>query len=170
MGYNFVIIITLYLLQGIDFYVRGLIFLIGHDIKSILTSHGVRPTQQRAEVYHYLLTHSIHPSADTIYKALSSKYPVFSRTTIYNSLNVLVEAGLVRIINIRAGEQHFDANTENHGHFLCLKCDKIYDFDIKEDLLSRLCPTGYQPKVGDIYFTGICINCNENEKKISKRS
>lgn len=75
---------------------------------------------------------------------------------------MLVEAGLVRIVNIRAGEQHFDANTENHGHFLCLKCDEIYDFDIMEDILSGLCPAGYQPKKCDIYFTGTCENCSEN--------
>lgn len=136
--------------------------MIEHDIKSILTSHGVRPTQQRAEVYHYLLTHPVHPSADTIYKALSAKYPVFSRTTIYNSLNVLVDAGLVRIINIRAGEQHFDANTENHGHFLCLKCEEIFDFEIHRDVIAKLCPTGYHPVKGDVYITGTCKNCSEN--------
>lgn len=132
-----------------------------YDLIQVLSSHGVRPTQQRIAVYQYLMTHPIHPSADTIYRALVEKYPVFSRTTIYNSLNILVQAGLVRPINIRSDEQRFDATTADHGHFLCIKCGEIYDFDVDSRVLNSLCPSGYANSRGDVFFTGICPGCTE---------
>ena len=51
------------------------------NLAATLSAHGVRPTQQRIAVFDYLLTHHTHPSADTIYNALSREYPVFSRTS-----------------------------------------------------------------------------------------
>ena len=60
------------------------------ELISVLSRRGIRPTQQRIAVYKYLLTHPEHPSADTIYRALVEEYPVFSRTTIYNSLGALL--------------------------------------------------------------------------------
>ena len=49
------------------------------EIAALLSQRGVRPTQQRIEVYRYLMDHPIHPSADPIYQALSAEYPSFSR-------------------------------------------------------------------------------------------
>ena len=77
------------------------------EIAALLSQRGVRPTQQRIEVYRYLMDHPIHPSADTIYQALSAEYPSFSRTTIYNSLRSLTKAGLVRPVLIEPEEQRF---------------------------------------------------------------
>ena len=132
-----------------------------HNVKSTLKYNGIRPTQQRVAVYHYLLTHPVHPSADTIYQALSAQYPVFSRTTIYNTLNSLVKADLVRAIKIKSEEQCFDANNKDHGHFYCVKCRNIFDFEFENNTLTSICPTGFSASHGDVYFTGICKNCSE---------
>mgnify|MGYP000893313405 CR=1 len=129
------------------------------DLTLVLSKKGIRPTQQRIAVYEYLLSHPEHPSADTIYRALVEKYPVFSRTTIYNSLNTLVEAGLVRQVNICAEEQHFDATTSDHGHFLCSKCGKIYDFEVDSVSLNMFCPSGFEKTQGDVFFIGVCPDC-----------
>lgn len=129
------------------------------EITAIFEKHGIRPTQQRIAVYSYLLAHRNHPSADTIYRALADIYPVFSRTTIYNSLNALVQAGLVRTVNICAEEQRFDADVDDHGHFICEKCREIFDFEVSSDVLERLCPTGYRFSKGDVFFSGVCPGC-----------
>ena len=129
------------------------------NLAAVLSSHGVRPTQQRIAVYDYLLNHPIHPSADTIYTALSAKYPVFSRTTIYNSLNTLLEARLIRSVPLSPEEQRFDANTRDHGHFRCRRCGQIYDFELDQDALNALCPPRYRSEQGDLFFTGTCPLC-----------
>ncbi|MDD2417490.1 MAG: Fur family transcriptional regulator [Oscillospiraceae bacterium] len=132
-----------------------------NDLYSVLSSHGIRPTQQRISVYKYLLSHPVHPSADTIYRALSQEFPVFSRTTIYNTLNSLEKSGLVRSINIQHDEQRFDTTTEDHGHFLCIECNEITDFDITRGVLITLCPQGYENIRGDVFITGFCPKCKE---------
>lgn len=134
----------------------------GCQAKAALIRHKIRPTQQRVAVYQYLLNHPEHPTADAIYQSLSAQYPVLSRTTIYNSLNALAKAGLIRIINIRAQEQRFDANNNDHGHFLCDLCKKIYDFVLSDRTLKSLCPAGFKFNSGDLYCTGICPYCGKS--------
>lgn len=131
------------------------------QIARILQEKGLRPTQQRIAVYSYLLDHPIHPTADTIYTALIQTYPTFSRTTIYNSLHALVNAGLIRTVHMDAEEQRFDGNVLDHGHFKCRVCDKLYDFLVSPETLSSLCPKGFFPDVNDIYITGLCPSCAE---------
>lgn len=133
------------------------------EIAAVLTAKGVRPTQQRIAVYRYLIDHPIHPSADTIYRALSEVYPTFSRTTIYNSLRTLIEAGLVRSVLIEAEEQRFDGDPADHGHFKCTQCGRIYDFPLDTMLLHALCPKGYKAQRQDVYCIGICASCAGNE-------
>ena len=100
-------------------------------VADILQERGVRATQQRMAVYDYLLLHPIHPTADMIFTALTPRYPSFSRTTIYNTLHTLVDAGLIREVNIDPQEQRFDGNPSDHGHFRCRHCGEIFDFDLQ---------------------------------------
>lgn len=129
------------------------------DLAKKLTSHGLRPTAQRIAVYDYLLQHPVHPSADTIYQAISDEFPTFSRTTIYNTLRALFDAGLIRIVTINADEQRFDGNPDNHGHFRCTHCGNIGDFAFDQDQLSSMVDKGFEVHTQDVYFTGLCPNC-----------
>lgn len=132
-----------------------------HTLTTILSRHKIRPTQQRIAVYQYLLDHPTHPSADIIFQALVKEYPVFSRTTIYNSLKTLNEAGLVRSVNILPDEQRFDATTEDHGHFYCQECQTIYDFNLTVPVASDLCPDGFEFTQCDVFFSGTCSACKQ---------
>ena len=129
------------------------------NLAAMLSAHGVRPTQQRIAVFDYLLTHHTHPSADTIYNALSREYPVFSRTTIYNSLNTLLEARLIRAVTITPEEQRFDGNTSDHGHFRCLSCGEIFDFEVDPAVIRSFCPSGFREEQSNLFFTGRCPRC-----------
>ena len=60
-----------------------------------LQSHGIKPSPQRIAVMDYLLNSRMHPTADEIYLALSPSMPTLSKTTVYNTLKLLVEAGAV---------------------------------------------------------------------------
>ncbi len=126
-----------------------------------LQDRGVRPTPQRLAVYEYLLTHRTHPSADAIYEALLPAYPSFSRTTIYNSLKALLQAGLIRVVTIDPFEQHFDGDTATHGHCRCSRCGTLLDFDVSESLLVSLAPDGFCIDRQDVFFTGVCKACQQ---------
>ena len=56
-------------------------------------------------------------TVDQIFTELHKNISTLSKTTVYNTLRVLVEAGLVRVITIEDNETRYDINIENHGHF-----------------------------------------------------
>ena len=130
-----------------------------NDHAKRLQERGLRPTPQRLAVYEYLLSHQTHPTADTIYEAVLAQYPSFSRTTIYNSVKALMDAGLVRVVTIDPLEQHFDGNPADHGHCRCERCGQLLDFEMPEDLLAALVPEGFSVQQQDIFFTGVCKAC-----------
>jgi len=128
-------------------------------LAQMLTSHGVRPTQQRLAVFDYLLQHRTHPSAETVYEALVKQYPTFSRTTVYNSLHALVAAGLVLELALGTEEKHYDADVSLHGHFYCRGCGGIADIPLDERAAQVLKPTGYTVDVYNLSFSGLCPQC-----------
>lgn len=133
-----------------------------NDHAKRLQEHGVRPTAQRLAVYDYLLTHRTHPSADAIYEALLPQYPSFSRTTIYNSLKALMQAGLIRVVTIDPLEQHFDGDAADHGHCRCEKCGQLFDFAFPSAQVAQFVPDGFSVTRQDVFFTGLCRSCRES--------
>ena len=129
------------------------------QMAQLLCDHGIRPTQQRLAVYEYLLGHPIHPSVDTVYEAVSVDQPTFSRTTVYNSLHALVQAGLVRELPLCTEERRYDADVALHGHFHCRGCGGIADFPLDASVVYSLIPEGFTVQNQGIYFSGLCPAC-----------
>ena len=129
------------------------------DLAAVLTAHGVRPTRQRLAVYAYLLEHRTHPNADSIYQALAAEYSRFSRTTVYNSLHALAEAGLIRELSLESEEQRFDGGMEDHGHFCCTACKAILDFPLKPSVVKSLQPKGCRTDRMEVILYGLCAAC-----------
>ena len=126
-----------------------------------LIKHEVKPSVQRMAIMDYMTTHFTHPNVDEIYNALSPKFPTLSRTTVYNTLKLFVEHGLVRMLTIDERSVCFDGNTSLHAHFLCKKCGRIYDLPLQnhEDELMGLVVDGNEITEVHQYFKGLCKNC-----------
>jgi len=97
------------------------------DVVRILEEHGIQPTVQRVAVAEYVLRTAEHPSADTVWAAVGEKVPAISRATVYNTLNVFVERGLLRELHLAPDSVLFDANTERHHHLIDEATGQIYD-------------------------------------------
>lgn len=133
--------------------------------REYLLRYGIRPSIQRIEVMNYLLTHFTHPTVDEIYLALIDKIPTLSRTTIYNTLKLLVGHGAVSAIDIDRSCERFDANTALHAHFMCDKCGCITDIPIEEtSYLKSVAPTGFEIRSINLSYKGICENCSKKYK------
>jgi Fe2+ or Zn2+ uptake regulation protein len=136
-------------------------------LKKIIESKGLRPTFQRLTILEYLDLHvRQHPTAEMIYEALIKKIPTISVTTVYNTLGAFLEKGIIAAETITGTEIRYDFAPRPHQHFLCLKCGRIYDIDIK-------CPFGNDSKdaidghkIYEIhgYFKGVCRVCRDKEK------
>lgn len=129
------------------------------DFKKELKMKNIRLSYQRLKVLEYLTQNQCHPTVDKIFTDLQKDIPTLSKTTIYNTLKILVEAGLVRIITIEDNETRYDIIVENHGHFKCESCGTIYDFSIDTDSLTSEDLNNFKITDKNIYFKGICPRC-----------
>jgi Fur family peroxide stress response transcriptional regulator len=129
------------------------------DFKKELKMKNIRLSYQRLKVLEYLTRNQCHPTVDKIFTDLQKDIPTLSKTTIYNTLRILVEAGLVIIITIEDNETRYDIIVENHGHFKCESCGTIYDFSIDTDSLTSEDLNNFKITDKNIYFKGICPRC-----------
>ncbi len=125
----------------------------------LLRAHGVRPSHQRVHVLGHLLAHPEHPTVEAIHAALLPSMPTLSKTTVYNTLGVLCQAGLVRMVKIEGHEARYDAVLSEHGHCRCDRCGRIDDFEIDIGLLIRTLPEGFRIRQRDVYLHGLCRAC-----------
>lgn len=98
-----------------------------HDETSILKGHGINPSAQRVAVAQYVLHTDQHPSADEVWSRARKRFPQLSRATVYNTLNLFVEKGLLRQFVLTEGRVIFDPKTDDHHHFIDEDSGKIHD-------------------------------------------
>ncbi len=128
--------------------------------------HGIKPSQQRIAVMDYLMKHRTHPTVEDIYHALHGKMPTLSKTTVYNTLKVLVEQGAIHQLTIDEHCSCYDADMSPHAHFLCSRCGKVFDLELKQMDLKQLVslPEGLRVDMSALYFRGCCSKCQKKEQ------
>lgn len=94
---------------------------------STLRTCGIQPTPQRIAVVAFVLKSTAHPSAEQVLENVKRECPTISRATVYNTLNLLVEKGLLRTQVLKEGTVVFDPNVLTHHHFIDEESGKIYD-------------------------------------------
>ena len=132
-----------------------------------LLSFNIKPSVQRIAIMDYLMTHRTHPSIEEIYLALCEDIPTLSKTTVYNTLKLFVEHGAVQMLTIDEKYVCYDGDINLHAHFLCKKCNKIFDFPAyyNEESLCTMKNDGYEVEEVHQYFKGICPSCLKDNKE-----
>lgn len=92
-----------------------------------LREHDINPSAQRVAVARYVFHTREHPSADQVWSRVREHFPMISRATVYNTLNLFVEKGLLRAYVLTEGRVVFDPNTKDHHHFIDEDTGVIYD-------------------------------------------
>jgi Fe2+ or Zn2+ uptake regulation protein len=88
------------------------------SLADLLRAHHVQPSAQRLAVAEYVLRTPDHPSADEVLARVKGRVPMISRATVYNTLNLLVEKGLLRTFILAEGRLVFDPHLAPHHHFV----------------------------------------------------
>lgn len=130
--------------------------------KQGLKEKGILLTIQRAAILEFLHGNTQHPTAEDIYESLKGIYPALSRATVYNTLDLFKQHGLIQEITIERGRAHYDYKTEPHHHFLCRHCNRIYDVDkrmVHVEQAARM--DGHQMEDVRLYMMGTCSACFE---------
>lgn len=126
-------------------------------LKNYLNKYNINASNIRLQLLDRLLTNQDHPTAYMLYQELIEQIPTLSKTSIYNTLDIFMDNGLIRPILMGEAETRFDIRTRNHGHFKCETCGNIYDFQIEGTLYKDL--DNFQILQEDIQLYGICNNC-----------
>lgn len=99
------------------------------DIRQHLASAGVYATPQRQAIAEMLFSRHQHLTADQVYEKMSRSSRRVSRATVYNTLNLFAEKGLLREIFVDAARTFYDSNTSSHYHLYNVDTGSLIDMD-----------------------------------------
>lgn len=130
------------------------------ELKEELINAGIRPSVQRLAIFEYVKKSCQHPTAEVVYEALRDELGSLSLTTVYNTLKLFVDAGLISMLTIDDTFRCFDGNRSCHAHFRCNVCGKIVDLPMKKELFSLVEGLdGYEITDAQLYLKGVCPEC-----------
>ena len=139
---------------------------VNHSVE-LFRERKFRITPQRLAILRILENNREHPAADDIYRRVLEEYPSTSFTTVYNTLETLVELGQVREVTIDSKRKHYDPDTCRHHHAICVKCGRIMDVTLPEDESMRSSPSTvgkFSVRDYEVHLHGICSECGEAEE------
>ena len=92
-------------------------------------NRGVKLTQQRMEIFREVAQTGDHPDAEHIFQRVRNRLPTVSLDTVYRTLWLLADLGLITTLGPGRNRTRFDANLTNHDHFVCERCGFTRDFN-----------------------------------------
>ncbi len=107
-------------------------------VSKILTEYAIRPTQQRMEIALLLLAKPQHLSADQVLMSVNSHENLVSKATVYNTLNLFAEKGLIRQVIVEPSKVFYDSNTETHHHIYNEDTGMLQDINADNIVIKNL--------------------------------
>ncbi|MGI9270299.1 MAG: Fur family transcriptional regulator [Woeseiaceae bacterium] len=95
--------------------------------RSVFDKFGILPTPQRLEIANILLEKPQHLSADQIIDRLRTEGSAVSKATVYNTLNLFSEHGLVKEVMVDPIRKFYDSTTHPHHHFYNVDTGQLSD-------------------------------------------
>ena len=139
-------------------------------LRARFRARGIPLTHQRLAVFEELAGRHDHPSAETLYSALKTRYPSLSLATVYKTLQTLHELGMVARVDSPTAQARYDAITFTHHHAVCSCCGRIEDvFDPRLDGLKPPRVKGFIPAGHSVHFHGRCADCARRAKAAIRR-
>ncbi len=108
------------------------------NLAAVLRAHGINPTHQRIEIAHALFSKMAHLSADRVLAIVNERHEETSKATVYNTLKLFVECGLVREVIVDPSKVFFDPNMTPHHHFYDVETGEITDIEADGVTISGL--------------------------------
>ena len=139
------------------------------NFEEYLKSKKLKITPQRERILEEVFSNHDHFEVDDLFFRLYAKIDHISRSTVYRTLNLLVQGGFLR--EVISGERHshyeHTLGHRHHDHLVCLGCGKIIEFsNIRiEDLQDDVCKKhNFEPHSHRLQINGFCRNCQIKKK------
>jgi Fe2+ or Zn2+ uptake regulation protein len=133
------------------------------QLSEVLRSRGQRVTPQRLVIHRTLQELNRHVSAEEVLAAVEERLPNVSLPTVYSTLELLGELGLVRRVGPAGGRVLFDPRMDDHQHAVCSVCGRVEDLDTHVDAAPALAAArgaGWSDAAAAMIVTGVCEQCS----------
>jgi Fur family ferric uptake transcriptional regulator len=141
-----------------------------HEVlfKEFLKTKGLKLTQPRRIILNTIFSYHRHFNVEGLYEVIHKKHKNVSRATIYRTMPLLVESGLIKQSLRCQSKDHYEHihGHDDHLHLLCVKCGEIIEVDSKEVdvILQRLAAEiDFELNIFNLDAKGICSNCRQKE-------
>jgi Fur family peroxide stress response transcriptional regulator len=136
-------------------------------LEALALDRGLRMTPQRAVLLRVLSQVRTHPTADELYRRVRRQLPSVSQATVYRNLQELVQARLIATLERAGSAVRYDANPDDHHHFVCSRCGSVSDIYLKGVDYSldrrRSAMTPARIDRAELQLHGLCARCAERE-------
>ena len=132
------------------------------ELSELLRERGLRATSQRVVMHRLLRERDRHVTAEELLSEASEQLPGVSLPTVYATLELFEQLGIVRRVNGGGGTLLWDTRAEAHGHMICRRCGRIEDMEIPVDLerARRVAASaGFEPDRAEVVVGGLCARC-----------
>ena len=124
---------------------------------------GVKLTPQRLAIFQCLEMRGGHLSAEEVYQEVLERYPTLSFATVYNTLELLLELGELKVLIVDELRRRYDVNTQPHYHAVCRRCHSIRDVPSESAgvpaVSSFQLEADFQVESVSLELIGLCGNC-----------
>lgn len=131
-----------------------------------------RQTAQRAMILDVVKCSQAHLTAGEIFERVRQRDPRVAYGTVYRSLHLLVEHGLIQELTFADQASRYDARTERHDHVHCTVCGLLIDVEVPEALMARHVASersGFAIHSHHTVFSGSCPACGLASKANERR-
>ena len=138
------------------------------DVERILRAKGRRITPQRKLILNVLQERGEHLSADEIYFLTRQRRPGISLSTVYRTLEMLREMGLVSKLHLDGENRYEIQRGEEHQHLICLGCGRVIEFKcthcarMHQDLAAQ---HGFKITGSRVELLGYCAECQQKQEE-----
>jgi Fe2+ or Zn2+ uptake regulation protein len=132
------------------------------QLTDLLRERGQRVTSQRLLIDRFLRENQGHVTAEQVLAGVADALPGTALPTVYATLELFEELGLVRRVQTGGGTMVFDARTEPHHHLTCRRCGAVEDVEAPVELgkvLRRARRAGFDAEHAEVVVSGLCRDC-----------
>jgi Fe2+ or Zn2+ uptake regulation protein len=132
------------------------------QLTDLLRDRGQRVTSQRLLIHGFLREHEGHVTAEQVLAGVSDALPGTALPTVYATLELFEDLGLVRRVQTGGGTMVFDPRIDPHHHLTCRRCGAVEDVEAPVELgkvLRRARRAGFDAEHAEVVISGLCRDC-----------
>lgn len=132
------------------------------ELAELLRERGLRATSQRVVMHRLLRERNRHVSAEDLLSEAGKRLPGVSLPTVYATLELFEQLGVVRRVNGGGGTIRWDTRADAHHHMVCSNCGRIEDIETALDLEGArrsAARAGFRPDRAEVVVSGLCADC-----------